>query len=277
MTAARTALFLVLLTGCATGTPPQPIQSSVAVDSDPKLERSLSRYLSERDGQRRADLLKQLAPSQDPRAAVLLGEALDDEDVRVRLAAAYGLLDNFMPHPIAGGTEQHIDAARAFWQATGPQYREAAAAAVRNLPVIVRVTPAAPAFTEGEPIALDLTIENHSHRPISFPGFGDNPTPWNAEASNISLVDIYRDGEMSNLYLQRPTVTPPMTISGQGGRSIPPGCSYTRRFDASKWTIRGGWAPGTYEITARADSVRLDPFATARVLSLTAHFEITPR
>jgi len=116
-------------------------------------------------------------------------------------------------------------------------------------------------------VLVSLIIENRSTLPIRVSGFGDTPTSWNAETAGVSLVDISRDGQQRNLYLQRPVVTPPHTISGQSSRMVPPGGIYARQIDAAKWLIADGWKPGRYQVSIRADALHLDNHTTAWVLS----------
>jgi hypothetical protein len=75
-----------------------------------------SAYARERDPARRAHLLALLAVSRDPRAALRLGEALDDPNVAVRAAATQGLARYFADPPLVGGSEQAAEAARAYWR-----------------------------------------------------------------------------------------------------------------------------------------------------------------
>lgn len=63
-----------------------------------------------------AHLLRVLAASRDPRAATVLGPALSDGSLAIRVAATYGIMDYFMDHPVNGGTEQHMEAAQQWWQ-----------------------------------------------------------------------------------------------------------------------------------------------------------------
>jgi len=63
----------------------------------------------------RAALLSLLAASQDERAVPIIGAALDDSMLEVRVAATYGILDYFMETGVEGGTEQHVMAAHKWW------------------------------------------------------------------------------------------------------------------------------------------------------------------
>ena len=61
------------------------------------------------DDRSRCYILRLLAASRDPRAALVLGAALES---KVSLAAGEGLIDYFLPSMTSGGTEQQMDAAR---------------------------------------------------------------------------------------------------------------------------------------------------------------------
>ncbi len=63
----------------------------------------------------RAALLRVLAASRDERAIPLLGAALDDDELDVRVAATYGILDYFLETAVEGGTEAHMMAAHEWW------------------------------------------------------------------------------------------------------------------------------------------------------------------
>jgi hypothetical protein len=76
----------------------------------------LAWYQETKDAKTRAHLLWVLAVSRDPRAALALGHALDEHSLEVRIAAIYGLQDYFMKIVILGGTEQHADAVREWWE-----------------------------------------------------------------------------------------------------------------------------------------------------------------
>src|SRR6185503_7296904 len=53
-------------------------------------------YRQAKGDQTRSRLLRVLAASRDPRAAIALGGALGDEKLEIRTAATYGLLDYFI-------------------------------------------------------------------------------------------------------------------------------------------------------------------------------------
>lgn len=87
------------------------------------------RYLTSkgRDDQISADLLRVLAASRDLRAAAVLGPALYDSSLTIRVAATYGIMDYLMDMPVNGGTEQHMEAAKKWWQQQQQQSRQQSA------------------------------------------------------------------------------------------------------------------------------------------------------
>lgn len=127
----------------------------------------------------------------------------------------------------------------------------------------------------GEPLPLRITISNGLSQKIFFLTYSVSPNSWNGEVANISLVDIYRDGpEPLNIFLARPRIEVPLVIAGMGGKHIGPGESLAVVVDMAKWTVNGGWTPGKYTITVRADNIRVDEYTTASVMSDTVRVEI---
>ncbi|HUT57366.1 MAG TPA: HEAT repeat domain-containing protein, partial [Phycisphaerae bacterium] len=81
------------------------------------VKKVLSWYKEAKDGKTRAHLLRVLAASRHPRAAIELGEALDDKSWDVRLATTEGLADYFLAEEfIEGGSEEQAEAVRKWWQ-----------------------------------------------------------------------------------------------------------------------------------------------------------------
>ena len=73
-------------------------------------------YFKAKDGKIRAALLRVLAVSRDPRAALVLGNSLKDDSLDVRIAATDGLMDYFLPSIAGGGTEQQMLAVQIWWE-----------------------------------------------------------------------------------------------------------------------------------------------------------------
>lgn len=84
----------------------------------------ISWYSKSKDGKIRARLLRVLAASSDPQAAVVLGNSLKDSSLDVRVAATYALMDYFMLTVVSGGTEGHMIAAQAWWDENRERFRK---------------------------------------------------------------------------------------------------------------------------------------------------------
>jgi hypothetical protein len=89
--------LLLLLPGQALAGPPEGVSGRMALD---EAADGLRQYRREADSRRRADCLKRLAPTGDPRAAVALGEALSDRSQPVSAAACDGLVDHYAPRAL---------------------------------------------------------------------------------------------------------------------------------------------------------------------------------
>jgi len=95
------------------------------------------------------------------------------------------------------------------------------------------------------------------------------------ETANITLLDIYREGDGPQaLYARHPPVEVPVVIAGMSGKRIAPGTSLSLLVDMAKWTIADGWTPGKYKVMVRANNIRVDEHMTASVMSDTVRFEI---
>ncbi len=76
----------------------------------------ISWFSKAKDEKIRVALLRVLAVSRDPRGAIVLGNSLKDDSVDVRIAAAYGLMDYFLPSITDGGSEQQMIAVEEWWE-----------------------------------------------------------------------------------------------------------------------------------------------------------------
>jgi hypothetical protein len=76
----------------------------------------ISWFSEAEDAKIRAALLRVLAVSRDPRAALVLGNSLKDDSLDVRIAATYGLMEYYLPSVVSGGTEMHMVAVREWWE-----------------------------------------------------------------------------------------------------------------------------------------------------------------
>lgn len=76
----------------------------------------ISWYSKAKDEKIRASLLRVLAVSRDARAALILGNSLEDNSLDVRSASTYGLRDYFINFIVDGGTEQQMIQAQEWWK-----------------------------------------------------------------------------------------------------------------------------------------------------------------
>lgn len=164
----RRILTVFLLGACADKTPPEPdILELAAKDpfalevsgpdgklrtprfGDPELERAeatfaiprpwtvskiLRRYRDSESIDERVLLLRVLAASRDPRAAVVLGETLTHDDLDLRVAATEGLCDYFLDLLVDGGLESQMHAAEEWWHAHEAELRKEADRLARQWP-----------------------------------------------------------------------------------------------------------------------------------------------
>ena len=144
----------------------------------------------------------------------------------------------------------------------------------RQIPVVLEASVGKKTYTSKEPLTLYLTIKNGLKESIRFSTFSLVPNEWNGETMSCSLVDIYRNGKKPGLYLARPQISGPPTISGMSAKTIEPGDALKIQIDCRKWDIRGGWIQGTYEITARVNRIRVDSFTSLSILSEPVKFTI---
>jgi len=76
----------------------------------------ISLYYEVEDPKIRTALLRVLAASRDPRAALVLGYSLKDNSLDVRIAALYGLMDYYVQTRVSGGTEYHFIVVQKWWE-----------------------------------------------------------------------------------------------------------------------------------------------------------------
>ncbi len=76
----------------------------------------ISWYSKTKNAKIRASLLRVLAVSRDPRAALVLGNSLKDDSFDVRIAVIHGLTDYFLPSVVCCGSEQDAFAAQEWWE-----------------------------------------------------------------------------------------------------------------------------------------------------------------
>jgi hypothetical protein len=139
------------------------------------------------------------------------------------------------------------------------------------VPVTVHAQAELAVFKTGKPIPMSVTLANGLSKAIRFTTFSTTPNDWNGETLNISLVDVYSYKQKRNLYIARPELRVPLTISGPGSHLINPGETLRIMIDISKWRIEGGWIKGEYELVFRMDNISVDDKATLSVLSGLVH------
>jgi len=144
----------------------------------------------------------------------------------------------------------------------------------RQIPVVVSVDVRPEIIKSGEVVPLTITVSNGLSSSIYHLTFSLTSNDWNGETYNISLVDIYRDGRVSNLYFSRPEMDVPITMSGMASWEIKPGEELEIQTDARKWKLRDGWLPGRYRVTVRIDNLKVDKYSTLSVLSNPIEFKI---
>ena len=134
-----------------------------------------------------------------------------------------------------------------------------------------------PQTKKGDPIPLAVTVENGMKGPISYGTFSLDPVPWNGEASSLTLVDIYRNGEPGGLFIEGPKVEPPSQMQGMNHFVLKRNQSLVVKTDIAKWRIKGGWIPGHYTVTARVENIATDRGRNMiSVLSEPFSFEVIP-
>ena len=131
-------------------------------------------------------------------------------------------------------------------------------ASVSAIPVTVGLAVESVDLKAGDPIPIGVTIHNDLPAEIRYSTYRLEPIDWNGETVNVTLVDVYREGESRGLYLAKPKVDAPHRISGMGSHRIESGKELTIRTDAGKWEIVGGWKPGNYRVTVRVERLYVD-------------------
>ena len=135
------------------------------------------------------------------------------------------------------------------------------------IPVSVHAQAELAVFKAGKPLAMSVTLTNGLSKTIRFSTFATEPNEWNGETLNVSLVEVYRGGDKRNLYLAKPELKIPLSISGPGARPVKPGETLRIMVDISKWQIQGGWSEGEYEVVFRMDRIIVDDKITMSVMS----------
>ncbi len=142
------------------------------------------------------------------------------------------------------------------------------------IPVSVRAQAETAVFTEGKPLLMSLTLTNGLPKALCFVTFSTKPNEWNGETFEIQVSDLYRNKQKRSLYLARPEIHVPTTISGPAAHAIQPGTRFQILLDMSKWKIDGGWTKGKYEVAFRMDRIIVDEKITMSVQSDPVHVVI---
>ncbi len=144
----------------------------------------------------------------------------------------------------------------------------------RRIPVVVTVQANIKNVKVGDSIPLAITVSNGLSFSIEYSTFSLTPNDWNGETFNVSLVDIYRDGTLGNLYLARPEIKAPIPVQGTSRKEIEPGGKLVIITDAQKWKLCDGWLPGKYKVTVRVDSLKVDKYSSLSVISDPFEFDV---
>jgi hypothetical protein len=99
-------VLVLALPGKVVAGPPEGVSGKLVLD---KVEDGLRNYRRKKDSERRIMWLRKLAPTHDPRVAIVLGEAMDTND-SVGCEAELLLLYYYVPRPagsIVGGDWVH--------------------------------------------------------------------------------------------------------------------------------------------------------------------------
>ncbi len=144
----------------------------------------------------------------------------------------------------------------------------------RQIAVTLTASPKPEGYRHGEALPVTLVITNGLGGEIGFARLAAEPNSWNGETYRCSLVDVYRDGRPGNLYLARPELHVPKSISGPGVKYVRPGECLEVELDVSKWRLRDGWFKGRYKAVFRVDRIIADEYVELSVLSDPVTFEI---
>lgn len=145
----------------------------------------------------------------------------------------------------------------------------------RNLAVLVEVIPHQAIFKAEEPLLCDVLIRNQLQRDIRVSRYADEPNAWNGETAFVRVVDIYRQpNPVSRPGEWRPKVSLPAWVSGRSSHPVKPGDTHRFTIDLKKWPLVNGWVPGEYRFNIAAESISLDDYSSATIVSDFASFGI---
>ena len=85
-----------------------------------------------------------------------------------------------------------------------PLVPRAVASQTPQVPITVRAEPAVDTMRSGGPLPLRVTVSNGLREEIYFLTYTLTPTDWNAETVNLTLFDVYREGDSGRVNVRRP-------------------------------------------------------------------------
>jgi hypothetical protein len=145
----------------------------------------------------------------------------------------------------------------------------------KQIPVYVFAKPHKPNFALGEPILIDVEINNGLKEEIRISVYSFSPNSWNGEILGIEFPDIYRLPRVVQIYRERPKITDmPRAIAAPSWIAIAPGSSRVKTIDVGKWQVNEGWIKGKYQLVVRADKIDVDSYSWMSVNSEPFTFEI---
>ena len=136
----------------------------------------------------------------------------------------------------------------------------------RIIPIVVSIV-ATNDYRVGQPLLVEVEVFNGLDSEIGFLRFSLTPNDWNGEVLSVHVMDIYRDGQPPSMFIRRPEIRQPLSISGAGGERVPAKGRKRIQIDLSKWEIAGGWRAGKYRFKVALANIDVDSFTTLRVAS----------
>ncbi|HEX5270274.1 MAG TPA: hypothetical protein VFW33_07305 [Gemmataceae bacterium] len=118
------AALVLLAPGKVVAGPPKGASGKMVFD---EVADGLRRYANEKNGRRRAELLRRLAPTHDPRVALALGKGLGDPSFPVHAAACDCLVDYYAPRDLLESLGSRWMTACQWWNANEADPRRRAA------------------------------------------------------------------------------------------------------------------------------------------------------
>lgn len=143
----------------------------------------------------------------------------------------------------------------------------------RVIPIVVSIA-ATNDYRVGQPLLVEVEVFNGLDTEIGFLSFALVPNEWNGETFSVHVMDIYRDGQPPSIFIRRPEVRQPLSISGVGRERVPAKGRKRIQIDLSKWEVAGGWKAGKYRFTVAVSNIAADSLTTLRVDSEPAEITV---